>query len=230
MKRLTKSTKKLIAFFLVMLSLMLSLTSCFSGTYLRGDTMYNLDWLNGQSIYAKVEADHFVFDKNDVTLDFNYGLYQLGNMTLDQVKKTYCYIPSEEELQNGMLYSESDFAIYISNSEELVFESKEDGSLIDPQNKVNAKLWKYISYDDAFSTNYGYTSISLKVIYNHGEKITIPAEFFSSENDHRVYIHIVLLWRNSEGTIHSCSNAQNDYYYSKYALDYMLFGDSVILY
>ena len=224
--------KKIIALILVLLLLTLSLTSCFSGKYLRGDTMYNLNWLDGQSIYAKLEADHFVFDRNDVTFDFSYGLYELGNMTLEQAKKGYCSVPSKEEIENGALYSESDFAIYINNSEELVFETEDDGSLIDAKNKVNAKLWKYISYDDAFSTNYGYTSVRLEVIYNHCEKITIPAEFFTPEND-QVYIHIVRMIRTSEGNVYPSSDYSGTYYsifYNKYAISYLLVGDTVVLY
>lgn len=226
--------KRIISLVIVFWLLILSLTNCFSGTYTRGDTLYNISWYDGQSIYARLESDSFIFDKNDVTLDFSYGLYQeFENITLDQLKKGYCDVPSEEELQNGAIYRESDFAIYISNSEELVFETKDNGSLIDPKNKVNAKLWKYITFDEAFSTNYGYTYVRLKIKYNYSEKITIPSEFFTPQNN-RLYIHIVRLWRNFEGTIQLDYISQNDYYFDKYfnkcSITHMLLGDTVILY
>ena len=75
--------------------------------------MYNLNWLDGQSIYAKLEADHFVFDRNDVTFDFSYGLYELGNMTLEQAKKGYCRVPSKEEIENIFKYFDFNLEEYL---------------------------------------------------------------------------------------------------------------------
>ena len=219
--------KKLIALMLALLMLGLSLTGCSFGEYVRGDTNYHIRWINTQTIYAKVEADHIIFDKNNVTLDFYYGLYKINEVeTLEQTRKRYYSIPSKDEADRGARHTESNFAIYISNNSELVFEKDDNGILLDPKDKVNAKLWKFISFEEAFSTNYGFSNQSIDLTYNHSEKITIPAEFFVSGNN-RVYIHIVrILYMPDDNTY---SSFYRNYGEHNCMMKYTLIGDTVVL-
>ena len=77
--------KRVIALTLVILITIISLTGCSNPIYKRGE--FNLGFRIYQYIYAKVEADRFIFDKNDVTLDFFYCFYRLDDQTLEQAKK-----------------------------------------------------------------------------------------------------------------------------------------------
>ena len=216
--------KRLIALVLALLMLTLSLTGCSFGKYIRGDKRYHISWPVIQRIYAKVEADHIIFDKNDVTLDFYYGLYKLFEIsTLEQTKEHYHYIPSKEEVEKGVRHTESNFAIYISNNSELIYEKDENGCLLDPKDKVNAKLWKYISFEEAFNTNYGYSSAALDLTYNHSEKITIPADLFTSDNN-LVYIHIISLLYTPEEKTYSTTNDCKCI-----TIKYILIGNTVVL-
>ena len=188
--------KKLIALVLVITTLVLTLTGCFwreddtSEEYCWGDE--GLGFPEYQDLNAKVTSDRLEFDINDVTLDFYYCFYCLDDETIEEVQSNYHSGTGEE-------YFENTYAIYLSNEWSLSFE-EENNRIIDYENKVNARLVKYIDYEELFDTNYGYTVHGINVIeYNYVEKLTIPAEYFDPSRG-IVYIHIVRLnhWKDDD--------------------------------
>ena len=180
--------KRLIALILITFIMTLTLIGCSDAVYSRGQTHLSFEY--AQDVNAKVEANKFLFNKNDVTLDLFYCFYCLDNHNLDQVKDgNECIIKNEYE----NLHFQSNYAIYLSNNKELIFEKDEQDNLVDQKNKVNATLYRYFTFEEAFATDYGFTSSGLKINYNHSEKITIPEEFFDSSNNY-VYIHVVWFW------------------------------------
>lgn len=216
--------KKLIALILTFITLILSMTGCYFGKYIRGNTMYNLNWLAMQSIYAKVEADRIIFDKSDVTLDFYYGLYKTNEIeTLEQISEYYHGTISESKLHDGEFYWESVYAIFLSNDEELVFENNNIESLIE-DNRVNTKLLKFIDFKESFSTDYGFTSEALELIYNHHEKIVVPEDLFARLNG-SVYIHIFRFMYLPEEN----SFINSNYAHHIISIKYLLIGDKVVL-
>jgi hypothetical protein len=59
----------------------------------------------------------------------------------------------------------------------------DDGRILDFEN-VDGQLFKFITYEEAFETDYGCTTYGVAMInYNHCEKLTIPAEFFVLEGN-----------------------------------------------
>lgn len=183
--------KRIIALILTTIIWILTLTGCFNKVYSIGDETF----LAQKDFFAKVESDTLLFDKDNVILNFYYSLYQLDNTTIDKVREDHYYIPSEG--YGNPFHQEDTYAIYLSNNEMLAFET-DQGYIIDHKNKVNAQLYKYITFEEAFKTNYGYTSTrkALQLVnsinYNHCEKLVIPAELFDEANS-SVYIHIVRL-------------------------------------
>lgn len=145
-------------------------------------------------VQAKIEADGYVFDKNKVDLDFFYGLYCLDNSSLEECKDSHNYTPPQNEIDKGYSYYEFVYAIYISKNDELVLERKEADYVTDYKNKVNAQLYKFISYEEAFNTNYGWHGeVDFSRVYNYSEKLHIPANLFDSSSGH---IYIYLIWMN----------------------------------
>ena len=137
------------------------------------------------------------FDVNDVTLDLSYGYYCLDNETLDHIKDEYYFDATTEYSSSTDFSDEFVHAVYITNDYTLRLpvdsdKPRGDGWLVidDYENIENAKLVKYIDYDELFDTDYGYTVDSGKIEYNHSEKITIPAEMFNTSSG-CIYIYIV---------------------------------------
>lgn len=193
--------KRLIAFIIVVFIMTLSLTGCSRPVYVRGNRYQGFEF--AQDLNLKVEANKLLFDINDVTLDFFYSLYSLDDHNLNQLKDIHWYASYGEHES----HLEAVYAIYISNNKELLLEEDESGALVDYQNGVNAKLIKFISFEEAFDTDYGYITLTnpfLKINYNHNEKLTIPAELFNSQSDY-VYIHLISL----------VYNVSNDKYYNE---------------
>ena len=183
MKRIVKRSVGVLLILLIVLS---TLTGCFNGSgrkYFSGDSYIAGEF--SHNIYSKVESDKNVFNKNNVTLDFYYCLYSLdGNLTLESQKKYNSYTEDGYNIENN-------FAVYISDIEEIVFE-QDDKNIIDYENRVNAKLWRFISFEEAFSTDYGYTTDGMKINYHHWETITIPSELFTQSSG-SIFIHIVCI-------------------------------------
>ena len=218
--------KKTIALILVALIIALTLTGCSKPIYSSGATHKSLNCAIGDKpIKAMVESDKLFFDKNDVNLDFYYCFYCLDDETMEQCKDYYCFIPSQSQLENGYFYSESAFAIYISNNEKLIFEEDENVGLTDYENKVNAKLVKFISFKEAFEKDYGFTTTGFsKVDYHHNEKLIFPVEVFDSSTNY-IYIHVVELRYAPEKNTYSDSKA------SRYtvSIKYKLLGDNTVV-
>lgn len=210
--------KKSVGVLLILLTLISTLTGCYQNEeYHRGDTYISLRPNYSQECYARVEADKSIFDIDDVTLDFSYGFYSLdGNRTLETARIHNLYN------ENGVVI-ENNFAIYISNSEDLVFERDDNRKIVDYDNKVNAKLWKFISFEEAFNTDYGYTISEFEINYNHSEKITLPIEFFAAQSG-TVFIHVVCLRYLVNDQLFALGDDK-----TMIELEYRLIGDKLVL-
>ena len=60
--------------------------------------------------------------------------------------------------------------------------SKEPMDIEDYKNVVNHIFLQELSYEQAFTDEYGYKMNYFGIDYNHHESITIPAEVFSKES------------------------------------------------
>jgi hypothetical protein len=228
-KTITKSVGAL----LILLMLLSTLTGCVyddNVTYVSGAYYEPYEWGKGDIPCAKIESDKTRFDIDSVTLDFYYALYSRKHgESLDELKRNYSYVPSGND---NACYTESEYAIYINNNEELIFEKNENGTLADYKQKVNGIMWKFISFEEAFGTDYGYTTTvdensffkSEKVNYSQKETITIPKELFNSSSGY-IYIHVVRLLHNKETDQHSRCN----YYCYTFEVKYQVILDTVKL-
>lgn len=216
--------KKLIALIIVLLVFVLSLTRCSNIKFVSGDSYLNFEFR--KDINAKLSSDTVIFSKDDVTMDFLYSFYCLNNTTLDQAKDNGRINPSQNDKYRSNL--ESVYAIYLSKNQNLVFEEDEFGALIDYEKKVNAQLLKFINYEDAFNTNYGYTSSQLKITYNHSEDITIPAELFDSTNGF-IYIHLINLVHDIDNNKYYNDNVFDFNNTSTLKMQYYSIGDVVVI-
>lgn len=175
--------KKSVGVILILLTLLYTLTGCYLFEYSKGYGVVVGEF--AEPSYAKVKSNKRIFEKDDVTLDFYYGLYSLNGMATVESKKAL----SAWETSDGDNI-EIHFAIFLSDSDKIVFEQDENENILDFENKVNAKLWKYISYEAAFSKDYGFTYEKLTIDYHHNEKITIPQDMFHLPSGN-VFIHII---------------------------------------
>jgi hypothetical protein len=181
--------KRIVALTLSILMLIVYLSSCFGRTtakedaYIWGDRA--LGFPKRQHLNALLKSDKNEFDINDVTLDFYYCFYCLDEQTMEEAQILHHYETSEG-------YWESNFAIYLNNGDGLDFEMGDKYCIIDCENKVNAELYKYITFTEAFKTNYGYTTNDFTSVinYTHSERITIPSEYFDSSNE-SICIYVV---------------------------------------
>ena len=145
--------KKIIAFVLSLLMINLSLVSCFKRDreepeeYSWGDD--NITFSFPKTVNALIKSDTNEFDINDVTFDFYYGLYRLDDQTMEEAKKRYSY--HDKRLQ----HSESCFAIYFSKTGMNIFEMGDDYRILDFEN-VDGQLYKFITCEEAFETDYGF--------------------------------------------------------------------------
>ena len=228
--------RKLLGVLLILLILLSTLTGCDfdENTLYNGGAYYepNPVWTKGENILcAKVEANKTIFDVDAVTMDIYYALYSRDNgESLEELRANYTFIPSEGDVDP---HQEVDFAIYISNDKDLVFEKNENKTLVDYKNKVNGIMWKFIGFEEAFERDYGYTTTTVdensffefrKVNYSHKETITIPEELFNSSSG-KIYIHITRLTHNKETDQYYCYYS---YYYS-YPIKYRVILDKVYL-
>ena len=216
--------KKSVGVLLILIILLYTLIGCSDAIYSKGDSY--LGFPLASTINAKVETNKLIFNKNNVVIDFFYGLYCLDKQDIWQAKDNHDYVPSVWD--ENAFHSQSEFAIYISNEPLLTFNLCNSGSFAD-YNNVDARLYKYISFEEAFSINYGYTTsgesaAAKKIIYNYSEKLTIPSEFFISSNDY-VYIHIIHLLHDIDNdTFNTLS-----YDTKTLRIKYKSFGNTVIL-
>ena len=163
---------------ILLFAMIMSSTACKKAMYVSGNTHVPIEF--GKLAYAKVEANRLIFNNVDVTLDFYYAFYRINNNTKEQLKE------NAEEKQY-----QPNFAIYLSNNEELIFAEDDNEKIVDCETGVNATLYKYFTFDETFDTDYGYTTKGFNEIqYNYSEKLTIPEGFFVSSCEF-VYIHVV---------------------------------------
>jgi hypothetical protein len=135
--------------------MIMSSTACKKPMYVSGNTHVPIEF--GKRAYAKVEANRLIFNNVDVTLDFYYAFYRINNNTKEQLKE------NAEEKQY-----QPNFAIYLSNNEELIFAEDENEKIVDCETGVNATLYKYFTFDETFDTDYGYTTKGFNEIqYNY---------------------------------------------------------------
>ena len=216
--------KKVIALILVLSLFALSLAGCSFKMYTNGAIYKNLNSNVDHSIYAKVEAHSFMFDINDVEFDFYYSLYSLdNNLSLEQVRKYHFGTITLPEIQEDELDWEYVYGIFLSNNEDIVFEDDNVGVSTNNEYGVNAKLIKFIDFEESFNTNYGYSSSGLKLIYNHKEKLSVPAELLAPSSN-CLYVHIVRFVYMPENDAFV-----NSYYKYTLSIKYTLNGDKVIV-
>ena len=130
------------------------------------------------SWYAGVKSSTDTFAKDNVTLDFYYGLYDVDDDD-----------PSCSIVRG---YDDYFFAIYvyadIRTSMDPIYFRK---IVEDYQNVENAHFIKEISREESLSEDYGYQIrpiLGLK--YNHHESLTLPQDIFT---DSRGFIHIAVV-------------------------------------
>ena len=191
--------KRFIALSLLIVVLTLTLTGCSGVAYESGNITLGFPRL--QDLNAKVTSQKIFLSKNDATLDFYYSFYGLTKINIEQAKEELSYITTYHYKEVRL---ECTYAIYISKNEEIVFEKNDSDELVDFKNNVNAQLYKYFSFEDAFDTDYGFSSAygNRRIEYNHSEKITISPDLFDS-SEGCIYIYVVAF-------VH---DATNDKYY-----------------
>lgn len=169
-----------------------------------------------ENVVAKVESDERCFDKNNVNLDFSYSFYCLNDTTIDSVGSKKYKDPWYEDA----------YAIYLSKNPMLVFEEDE---ITDYENKVNAKLYKYFSFDDILETDYGYTHSAGKVNYNHSEKLTIPEELFDSTSGY-VYVYVIRFLKDTRNETAVYTYFEYDSYFNEtISIKYELTDDNKVV-
>ena len=191
--------KKLIALVLVVITLVFTLTGRLLKTYSWGDKYTFTD------MKLEVKASKSCFNKNDVNLTLFYSLYLLeDDESLDKIKDEFFFDASNEHLGSIDYSWEYVHALYIGNEGLLTFEiaSQDNGwiEIADYENKVNAKMLKFIDYEDSFSTDYGHTAtgnydFAKTIHFNHSEELIIPEEFFDSSNGY-IYVRFVRFIHN----------------------------------
>ncbi len=195
--------KKLLAFVLLVCTTVLSLTGCGLLEYITSVSS-NVTGYESYSkgrrsdLNAKVQSDKKVFDINDVTLDFYYSLYCLDDYeSIEDVRSNF-YLEVPEESEVYYWYSRQYVhAIFIGESDDTWGEKYDFYSSFDEYlSSRSAKLYKFIDFEETFTTDYGCT-ISREgsweeTHYNHKETLTIPAEMFSKSSG-SVYIYLVRL-------------------------------------
>ena len=212
--------KKLTAFILTLLmvvTFVLSASGCLPhtpDTYIRYSTSQRA---SSTGTKMKLTSDSFVFDRDNVTLDFSYGLYDLTRDTFEKAKDR-----SDTNVVEKNYHIQSNYAIYLSKNDELVFGDDDYTSIYlmtDNKRNVNAQLYRYFTYDEAFEKNYGFTTNNGRM-FNHSEKLTIPAEFFDSPRG-CVYIHLAHFWHDVVNeTFHFIET-------ESLAIEYICNGDTV---
>ena len=186
------------------------------------DTSYKEGYIGElpyKMIYTKIEADKLYLKKDDVTFDMSVGTYNL-----DGLYDFSRIIPETYKI-----------AVYVSNSiAEPSYSFDKDKYPENIEDVEGAKLIRIITYDEAFSEDFGYTTNGSIITYNHKEKITIPQEFINSDNG-MVYIHIVKFCCYNIPTYEN--GEVKDYYIdvSIYhaqwiEIEYQIFGDYMVLY
>ena len=228
-----ENMKRVIALMLVVFFTIVSLTGCYTPIYKRGELNLNLGLY--QQVNAKVEADRFIFNKNDVTLDFFFCFYRLDDQTLEQAKKdgeNIYYETILPEFEKILIsHYRCTYAIYISNNKKLIFEMDENGALVDLEKGVNAQLLKFFDYEEAFSSNYGFTTsenLLLEMHYNHSEKLTIPENLLNTDNEY-VYIHVVSLDYNVLDDRYYNSRVFHTHNIYTLDIEYKLLGDNKVI-
>ena len=165
---------KFVSVLLTLLTLLSTLTGCLYFGYSSGNSSIGFEF--AQTLNAKVKSNKRVFSKDDVTLDLFIGVFD----------KNETYYFTEDLPETYVL------TIYVSNFKEIPFNFREEVYISDFSDVDNAIFIREISYEEAFSEEYGYTVTMRKIEYNHSEKITIPKQLFSPECDN-VYIHLIEL-------------------------------------
>lgn len=159
------------------------MTGC-SPKYHSGDTGHQSFIMS--DIFSAVYSDTDTFDKNEVTLEFRYGFYDI-----DYVKKYNSY--------GYRQYSDDKviFAVYITDYEHCYDFSGLD-EFADYKNIEHYHFIEEITEDEALSDyNYGYTMGWIKgVKYNHTEKLTIPSELFDEEKSTLVIVVASFIYPN----------------------------------
>lgn len=167
--------KKTVALILVVFTITLSLSGCSNESYEIGDISLGFEF--SQSLNAKVRCPKRYYEKNDVVFDIYICTYDYESRA----------IYSED------MYDAYNLLIYVSNSESMPFSVKDYTHMKNLDDVEGAVLVRRISYEEAFYTDFGYTTEGLRINYDHKEKIAIPKELITYGND-TIYIHLIELF------------------------------------
>ena len=155
-----------------------------------------------------VKASTDIFPVDNVTLELYYGLY---NQAYEPYDAVYTHFDGEEVL----------FAIYVCDGSEklsIIYPMKID----DYKTIENHTYLKGISYEEAFTSEYGYTVNEDGVHYNHQEMITIPEMVFS-EKKGKILIKICSFNPDENGETYSTAESP-----SVIDLDYEMIDENTV--
>lgn len=165
-----KPVRRIFRIFCILLPVSLFLTGCGQKSEFEKGFGYTL---TPNSIMLGVRSDTDTFPWNDVSFQLYYGVHDIGYETKhnSDPKKGY-QKEGDETVFFGLYICETEHRLDIANDTEI-----SDYKMIGNYNFV-----KKIPEEEAFSEEYGFTMSYRKgITYNHSEKITVPAEFFTTE-------------------------------------------------
>ena len=133
------------------------------------------------SITTEIRSDKFVFNTDGVTLDLYLGLFYNEAGDAKKIKKDYLALKNQNESYE---VTDALFVVYASKNPHFEWYSYENEPI--HKNVVGKEILKTITLDEAIDGGLWYTTKngigkSGKVNYNNSIKITIPEEFFDTE-------------------------------------------------
>lgn len=150
---------------IIAILLMCFIWRIFNPRYEYGSFSYTL---MPRPIMQGIKSDTNNFSLENVMLELYYGVH---NLDYDDFKGVYRHFPGETVF----------FAIYVCDgSEETSIACPMDFE--DYKNIENHIFLKELSYEDAFTEEYGYTMDYFGIDYNHHETITIPSDIFTEDS------------------------------------------------
>lgn len=168
---IAKLTRNICRVLLILILVVPSTTSCG-----QNDKKYEKGFdytLNPEAIMIGVQSNIDVFNIDDVSFDIYYGVHDINyNEKHDNEPKSSYLKEGNETVFFGVYICSSTNSLDVVNDVEI-----SDYEVID-----NYYFVKKISEEEAFSNEYGFEIDYLKgIVYNHSEKIVIPAEFFTED-------------------------------------------------
>ena len=178
------------------------------------DHKYHKNDVSTSIMKATVTSNDNLFDKNSMVLDFRYGFYLKNNKNN---MKPQDYYPGFDNIENCI------FAIYFSKGE---YSGVFPNVCYNIDSIEHHIFIKAINFQNAFSEEYSYSNVSIlpysKVIFNHGEKLSVPQDVLDKESGSFV-IKLVCFDKNGLYEYHLYKQIQ-------IVLDYKISADGVKIY